>query len=71
MKHAREDYNDGSKLAEIPEDEPVFLLRAQDKTAAATVRVWASLQPEGDLKAMALDHADLMDKWPVKKVADL
>lgn len=26
----------------IPDDEPVFLLRAKDKNAAAVVRVWAS-----------------------------
>ena len=70
MLHAREDYNQG-KMDEIPEDEPVFLLRAQDQTAAMTVRCWASLQSkENPLTAMALKHADLMDAWPVKKKAD-
>lgn len=55
----------------IPENEPVFLLRAQDKTAAETVRYWARLQPLGQLRQMALHHADLMEDWPVKKTADL
>ena len=42
MKHAREDYapiQDPRGL--IPEDEPVFLLRARDVTAPAVVRYWA------------------------------
>lgn len=70
MLHARDDYNKG-KMDSIPKDEPVFLLRAQDCTASATLRYWASLQCGGPLKTMALKHANLMDEWPVKKVADL
>ena len=69
MIHARDDYN--SKIDEIPNDEPVFLLRAQDLTAADTVRYWASLQQPGEIVEMALKHADLMDEWPIKKMADL
>ena len=69
MIHARHDYEE--KMKTIPEDEPVFLLRAQDMTAAVTVRFWANLQPPGSLKDMAIHHANLMDKWPVKKQADL
>ena len=77
MKHARDDYKriqdpDGK----IPDNEPVFLLRAQDETAAATVRFWASLNashPHGDPHAveLALDHARLMEAWQVKKPADV
>lgn len=70
MLHAREDYNQG-KMDEIPKDEPVFLLRAQDVSAAAVVRYWALLQQPGEMQDMALEHAKAMDKWPVKKVADL
>lgn len=70
MLHARDDYNKG-KMDTIPKDEPVFLLRAQDATAADTLRYWARRQPDGHLKDMALDHANLMDEWPVKKIADL
>ena len=42
MKHARSDYDriqDPSRI--IPEDEPVFLLRAQDISAPAAVEKWA------------------------------
>ena len=42
MKHARADYNriqDPEHI--IPTDEPVFLLRAQDKFAVAAVRHYA------------------------------
>lgn len=51
MKHARSDYNriQDSLAVEhggIPEDEPVFLLRAQDRLAARVVRIWAMLQRE-------------------------
>lgn len=72
MLHARADYNriqDPAGL--IPEDEPVFLLRAQDRTAAFVVRWWALAQPPGKAKELALAHSDLMDAWPVKKTADV
>lgn len=44
MKHLRSDY-DGVQDAngKIPDDEPVFLLRARDVTAARVVRYWAEL----------------------------
>lgn len=73
MIHGRTDYQRiQDPENKIPPDEPVFLLRAQDKTAADVVRFWASLnigtnQP-GAMKA--LEHAALMDRWPVKKTAD-
>lgn len=76
MIHARDDYNriqdpDGK----IPEDEPVFLLRAQDAIAAAIVRKWAEYNTLGGgdpvLTKLALEQADKMDDWPVKKTADL
>lgn len=76
MKHAREDYNriqDPAGL--IPDDEPVFLLRAQDKMASTVVRHWADCNTlnGGDLELsrLARAHADLMDAWPKKKAADL
>lgn len=76
MKHARADYDriqDPSGL--IPEDEPVFLLRAQDKHAAEALR-WYADDVEvhgGDAKLVEAvrRHADLMDAWPVKKAPDL
>lgn len=76
MRHARADYDriqDPKKL--IPKDEPVFLIRAQDSIGAQTVRKWAVMfeQAGGDpvLVASARAHADLMEAWPVKKLADV
>ena len=77
MKHARSDYDRIQDPAhKIPNNEPVFLLRGQDVTAAATLRHWANLNqqlPDHDPKAvqLAFDHANLMDRWPVKKTADV
>ena len=77
MIHAREDYNRiQDPLNKIPKDEPVFLLRAKDKTSAQIVRLWAKAQrenPNADMKLiqMAEQHADKMDTWPEKEWADL
>lgn len=75
MKHARSDY-DRIQDNIIPVDEPVFLLRAQDKTAAEVVRYWAQLNtrlPDGDRHAveLAVAHATLMEQWPKHKTADV
>lgn len=44
MIHARNDYQRiQDPTNKIPNDEPVFLLRAQDKTAAEVVRYWVRL----------------------------
>jgi hypothetical protein len=75
MKHARSDYNDPDLHLRIPDDEPVFLIRAQDIVSGDAVRAWANLhdQAGGDpkLSRLAREHARLMDSWPKKKVADL
>jgi hypothetical protein len=76
MLHARSDYSriqdpDGK----IPNDEPVFLLRGQDKHAAAVVRFYAFLvaQDGGDPEVVsrAHDQADRMDAWPKHKAPDI
>lgn len=76
MKHSRPDYDriqDPAGL--IPEDEPVFLLRAQDKAAPETVRSWVRLaQVKGadpEMTQNALAQADAMEAWATKKVPDL
>lgn len=76
MIHARPDYNriqDPAGL--IPEDEPVFLIRAQDELGADIVDAWAMLNEKnnGDhkLTELARDHAARMRAWPKKKKADL
>jgi len=75
MLHARADYQDLKVLDEkIPKDEPVFLIRAQDLAGADTVRYWAiknrTLGGSAELTKSAIEHAILMDEWPVKKLAD-
>ena len=68
MKFTREDYNRRIKDTEgkIPEDEPVFLLRAQDKYAPDTLRFYANLLKEDGNAEMAeelLTHARNMLVW--------
>jgi len=65
MQHARQDYNriqDPTGL--IPDDEPVFLLRAQDKAAPAIVEEWANrAEYEGaspEIVQAAREHANTM-----------
>jgi len=76
MLHARKDYERiQDPDNKIPEDEPVFLLRAQDQVAAEVVRIWAILHRSrggGEaIASMAMNWALLMDEWSVKKPADL
>jgi hypothetical protein len=68
MRHARDDYNRiQDPSGKIPEDEPVFLLRAQDKSAPATLRFWAKQnRTEGGaaaLSALAELWACNMEQW--------
>lgn len=58
---------------EIPEGEPVFLLRAQDRLAAQAVRHYARLrQKAGDEKGAKECRriAQAMSDWPKKKMPD-
>jgi hypothetical protein len=65
-------------LAKVPVGEPIFVLRAQDRTAPNTVRHWANMNAmlEGSSQekideAHAL--ADAMEEWQVSngsKIAD-
>lgn len=75
MKHARSDYNNDDLTLRIPDDEPVFLIRAQDIVSGDAVRAWANLHDlaggDPELSRLAREHARLMDEWPKKKRADL
>jgi hypothetical protein len=81
MKHAREDYNRiQDPENKIGEDEPVFLLRAQDLTAPNTLEYWADANQlrGGDqtLIGMARRQANAMREWQnqpqnKRKLADL
>ena len=61
-------------IAKAADDEPVFVLRAQDITAPAVVRTWcefavlAGCAPEKIREARAL--ALQMEQWPNRKMPD-
>ena len=68
MLHASEKYNriqdpDGV----IQDDEPVFLIRAQDATAPEVMRFWAALHlsRRGDpvLYTEVMNHAKATEEW--------
>jgi hypothetical protein len=68
MLHARPDYQHiQDPSGKIPEDEPVFLLRAQDKLAPYAIELWAeAAETEGAdpwIVQVALRHAALMREW--------
>lgn len=88
MKHARSDYNrfqdpaleDASLLGEgstpIDENEPVFLLRAQDKHAGATVAFYAGLlaqdlEVDSEMARVCARWAARMQNWAVRKTPDM
>lgn len=79
MIHAREDYNRiQDPQGRIPDDEPVFLLRAQDEFAPAVVADWARRACEGGadekIVSLALAHAARMQEWQAahgRKTPDL
>jgi hypothetical protein len=68
MKFTREDYNKRivDTAGKIPIDEPVFLLRAQDVHAPATLRFYAKLLEEAgnlDMAEELRNHARQMLVW--------
>jgi hypothetical protein len=68
MKFTRDDYNKRiiDTAGKIPQDEPVFLLRAQDVYAPSTLRFYAKLLEEDGNKDMADElrlHARQMLIW--------
>jgi len=69
MLHARKDYQeriqDSANI--IPEDEPVFLIRAQDIVGPSIVETWAEWAEAGgaapNIISAARSHAIAMRKW--------
>lgn len=62
-----------TEYGKIPEGEPVFILRAQDRLAANAIRCYAALlTAAGDDKGYqeCLEIAATFDKWPKKKMPD-
>jgi len=78
LRTGRADYPLYAEGAFIPDDEPVFVIRAKDAAAPATVRFWAqraaSLGADDATVAVALGHATAMEEYQARhgrKVPDL
>lgn len=77
MKHARPDYDRfQDPEGKIPEDEPVFILRAQDKHAAMAVAFYAGAleyDPDVDEEMVKVckQWAMKMKAWPIQKSPDM
>jgi hypothetical protein len=76
MRHAREDYERFQDPANIiPDEEPVFLIRGQDKNASMVLRFWAFLAIKSgvnpEMVNRVLVHADKMDEWNTHKTPDM
>jgi hypothetical protein len=73
MKHCRSDYNERiqDSAGLIPENEPVFLLRGQDKFAYHLVKLWADMverdpSSTSEIVAAVRVHATRMHEWQEK-----
>ena len=79
MKHERSDYNRiQDPEHKIPEDEPVFVLRAQDMLAPDTIDNWCNYADEAGadpaIIEAAIHQADAMRVWQIchgSKLPDL
>ena len=79
MIHAREDYNRiQDPYGKIPHDEPVFLIRGQDRAAPGAVEAWANLAEamgaDPVIIILARNQADMMRDYQescANKVPDL
>ncbi len=61
-------------LSRTADDEPIFVLRAQDRLAPVMLRLWSELAalhglPEEKVNDI-LELADEMECWPVQKWPD-
>ena len=74
MRATHEVLNLLRKLLEgtLPPDEPLFVLRAQDCTAAEHVRAWCAEAEELGAPAEKIEEARqlaaLMDSWPATQI---
>lgn len=61
-------------LMKADDTEPIFVLRAQDRLAAAVVRFWADEAERAGANAAkvaeAREVADAMERWPARKLPD-
>lgn len=73
MRHGRPDYDQRIQdtAGIIPADEPVFLIRGQDKIAHLAVEAYAVLAEAAghhEAAVSARSHAAWIKNWPTKKV---
>lgn len=58
----------------IPVDEPIFILRAQDKLSEPIIRMYAEMvrlhTGDTEIYRTALISADNFNRWPKKKIPD-
>ena len=63
-----------SCINKAKDNEPIFVLRAQDKLASSLVRMWAELAElhgcDKDKVDEAYSLAEMMDAWPERKFPD-
>jgi len=59
-------------LKKIADDEPMFVLRAQDESAPTTILAWIMLNPQlsDEKRKDAIECAEKMREWPNQKKAD-
>lgn len=61
-------------MAKAAEEEPVFVLRGQDKLAPGLIRQWAAQAHALGMNyakvGEALKLADQMEQWPTRKLPD-
>ncbi len=62
------------RLKDLPDDEPIFILRGQDRFAPMVIELWCHLAEQFDVTsrkvAQARNLAKTMEAWPVTKVPD-
>lgn len=69
MKHARPDYTERiqDSAGLIPDDEPVLLVRGQDKLALATLDFYIEasgrLNPDPKVTRLLADHRERLASW--------
>ncbi len=66
--------NNDRVLDKISDDEPIFVLRAQDKFAPILIRLWADLAQQYGISEErhneAIDLVEEMESWPTRKYPD-
>ena len=70
----RSDYNAAAHFTQLEPGEPYFMIRGRDRLSGDAVRAWAALAhvakaPPAVIE-QALQQADAMDGWPIKKLPD-